>query len=467
MWPVASGPSVEICQAGQSKAVKALQSTDHKPCRGSICLGQTPVELVAAFRLSLLSFLISCLTVISNPHVTDAVWTRLRLYFRSTGMSGDVALIVVPIFLSTFAVILVGARCVVRFGVQKEKGFDDVFVVLASCCSLILTSLCILGKLINICKRSSADKISTGYSQKNGDRTDDLDVDALRKVWIANLTINFALPAIKIAVLLQYLEFFIWPKHRCASWILLVGVAIYGTLAVLTSILTCLPVHLFWTMTDPQQCINIRAFVSVTAVWDLVTNISILALPMMAVVRWAQPKAEKLAFAGLYILGTLAIAACASRLYAVATSDLIAPIRNSLTLWLSTTVELNLIIFCASLPALNVIVDRLCPGFLASWSGPPRRVSHSRAWMKITGRDSPSRPPTELRTSSAQLRRSSTHSATAASVAVSDAPTMASVTTNNRGSAHPGALVVIPEDVEAAGRPMPSRFWARASMLSR
>lgn len=309
----------------------------------------------------------------------------------------------------------------------------------------------------------NADASAECYRPTPADNQDD-DIRAKQSIWAITLIANIALPVAKIAILLQYLDFFIWPKYRYASWMLLVGVAFYGLMAVMASIMSCMPISSFWFMVDEPRCINFRAFTMVSAIWDMVTNILILSLPMSAVVRWAQPKAERWAFTGLYFLGILAVMASAMRIYGSHTKSLMTPLSDNVRTWLSTMAEINIIILCASLPPLSALIDRWFPGFLAGWNGSERRVSHSRAWMKLKGRDSPQlpmelRPPTAQ---SEQSRRPSAHSGTVASVP-SEAPTMASVTTNNRGSAHPGALVVIPEDNEAAGKPLPSRTWLRSS----
>ncbi|KPI43343.1 uncharacterized protein AB675_6835 [Cyphellophora attinorum] len=325
---------------------------------------------------------------------------------------GDVALVVLSVFLASFSLVFVAARCAARWGIRKEYGVVDGFVVLALCCAITHAALFIV--------EFSRDKTNT----------DGLDVSGLRIVWIANLVANLGLPIAKIAILLTYLDFFIWPKHQSASRILLAGVASYA--------------------------------------WDLFTNIAILALPMMAVVRWAQPRGEKLAFTGLYTLGFVAIVMSVIRLWRSDEGDPMSPISDNTALWFGIDTQLNVIIWCASLPSLGALLDRFFPGCLASWSSAPgRRVSHHRAWLKIPGRESP-HPPTELRPPTALSRRPSAHStADSAKSAASDAPSMASVTTNNRGSAHPGALVIIPEDIEDTSKPLPSRSWKRGSRTSR
>lgn len=228
--------------------------------------------------------------------------------------------------------------------------------------------------------------------------------------------------------------------------------------------MSCTPISSFWFSSDNPSCINIRAFSLATAIWDLLTSLCILAIPMFAVIRWAQPKGEQLAFNGLYCLGGLACVASCVRIYGLQMGNAIEATSDNVLLWISTTAELNLIILCASLPTLGPLIDRLFPGLLANWSDSGRRPSHSRAWAKITGRESPQGSvELELPPPLNQSRRPSAQSL-AASMAASDAPSAISVTTNNRGSAHPGALVHIPEDVEAAGRPLPPRVWLRDSM---
>lgn len=64
-------------------------------------------------------------------------------------MSGDVVLVVLSILLATLAFVLVGARCVARFAIRKEKGAEDGFVILALVCSVALAALFVGGEEAN------------------------------------------------------------------------------------------------------------------------------------------------------------------------------------------------------------------------------------------------------------------------------------------------------------------------------
>lgn len=307
------------------------------------------------------------------------------------------------------------------------------------------------------------------------------------------LITNFGIPIIKISILCQYLDFFIWSKYRQASWALVVGVAAFGLAAVTTSIFACLPIQDFWLASSNPQCVNLSAFTTATAAWDVLTNTLILVLPMFAVARWAQPTAERWAFAAMYGLGLVACVASGLRLYGLHAGDIMraSPTHNS-SLWLSTTVEFNVLILCASLPTLGPLIDRCFPGFLSQWwcgdstGAAGRRPSYTRTWLKLKGRDSPQPQPPAVelqrngstnsgrdagafRAPSALSQTSSLPSTTVtapapAAISANFGATIVSVTTNKRGSAHPGALVLIPEDLmERGDGQMPSRLWVRDS----
>ncbi|ETN43185.1 uncharacterized protein HMPREF1541_02343 [Cyphellophora europaea CBS 101466] len=365
-------------------------------------------------------------------------------------MSGDAALVAVSIALSVLSLQAVLLRCISRFAVAKQYGLEDALVILALCCSICLAILFTLDFT------SIDDESSNGFPS----------TQSLEILWAALLLSNIGIPLIKTSILLQYLDFFIWPKHRNTSWVLLGGVAAFGAAGAVVSIFSCLPVQAFWIMTEDSQCVDIRAFTLTSAAWNLCTDALVLALPMFAVARWAQPTAERWAFAGLYALGFIACIASGMRLYGLHTGDVMRASGDNTTLWISTAVELNTIILCATLTTLGPLTDRCFPGFLSSWLNSGRRPSYSRTWLKLKGRDSPQPAAVELRPGQPHepARAPSALSQTSAPSAPApfETPTMTSVTTNKRGSAHPGALVMIPVDLER-GENKPPRLLVRDS----
>lgn len=315
--------------------------------------------------------------------------------------------------------------------------------------------------------RNADHSLTSSTTTQNNDFPD---TTSLQILWASILFSHLGIPVIKISILSQYLNFFIWPKYRNASWVLLAGVAGFGIASVVVSILACIPVQAFWTIVEDRtpQCVNIQAFAIATAAWDVLTNTLILLLPMLAVARWAQPTAERWAFAGMYGLGAVACIASGMRLYGLHIGDVMRASGDNTSLWISTTVEFNLIILCASLPTLRPLIDHCFPGFLSNWCDSGRRPSYTRTWLKLKGRCESPHPPNG---SAVELRGaggldpprppSALSQASAPSNTPSDAPTMVSVSTNKRGSAHPGALVIIPEDLERGTNQMPSRFWVK------
>lgn len=65
-------------------------------------------------------------------------------------MSGNVAVVVLSVFLASLSSILVAARCVARFAIRKEKGVEDGLVILALCCSIIQAALFVIGENTSI-----------------------------------------------------------------------------------------------------------------------------------------------------------------------------------------------------------------------------------------------------------------------------------------------------------------------------
>jgi hypothetical protein len=397
-------------------------------------------------------------------------------------MSGDVALLAVSIAVTAIALLAVASRSIARLAIAKQGSIEDGLVIFALCCSIALTILFSLGTLIHPRARHIADAVfQTEYSDTTVDDNAFPKPYALQILWAALLISTLATPLAKLAILSQYLDFFIWPRYRHASRILLAAVTAFGVVAAAVSLLACLPISAFWDMAQGERCIDVQAFSFTIAIWDLVSNVAILALPMLAVARWSQLKAERLAFTCLYILGVVACTAAALKIYGLHSGNIMqAPSRNTI-FWISTAVELNMILICASLPAVGPLIDHLIPGFLANWTDPGRRPSYSRTWLKIKGNpysnsirsESPqawfpfaSATTVELRTKPEPQRTQSPLSGAKASITQdTKSSTMVSVTTNKRGSAHPGALVHIP-DLESnleQGMPKPPRMWFRDS----
>jgi hypothetical protein len=71
---------------------------------------------------------------------------------------GDVALVVLSVFLASFSLVFVAARCAARWGIRKEYGVVDGFVILSLCCAIIHAALFIVGMDIHARYCSRADE---------------------------------------------------------------------------------------------------------------------------------------------------------------------------------------------------------------------------------------------------------------------------------------------------------------------
>jgi hypothetical protein len=102
---------------------------------------------------------------------------------------------------------------------------------------------------------------------------------------------------------------------------------IWGTFALLTaflgaSIMTvflqCIPLSQFWDLTllpHEKNCINTTAFFYSTSVFNIVTDVWILLLPVKLLWRVQRPTFQKVVLLGVFAVGSFACIASCIRLY--------------------------------------------------------------------------------------------------------------------------------------------------------
>ena len=92
--------------------------------------------------------------------------------------------------------------------------------------------------------------------------------------------------------------------HRC-SLMIGIGVVIYWITSVLGILLNCIPIRSNWESTDRKRCINITAFFLTLELFNCLLDVAMLALALRMVQGLQMPKKQKLAVAGIFLLGSL------------------------------------------------------------------------------------------------------------------------------------------------------------------
>lgn len=104
---------------------------------------------------------------------------------------------------------------------------------------------------------------------------------------------------------MQYYRVFAAKVTRIASATMIVVLAIYGTWAVLSAFLNCIPVEKFWKPSVPGNCLSEKGLWFSNAAMHISTDVAIFLIPIPALSALQLPKRQKVAMAGIFALGGL------------------------------------------------------------------------------------------------------------------------------------------------------------------
>lgn len=110
----------------------------------------------------------------------------------------------------------------------------------------------------------------------------------------------------KLSVLLQFLRFFVTSKTRRACWALAWLVGVYGGVIFVVSIYSCHPIAFFWNKSiRGGSCIDLLAFWYTNAIFNIVTDIAVVTLPIHVLRTLQVPRQQKWALMVIFALGGL------------------------------------------------------------------------------------------------------------------------------------------------------------------
>ncbi|EAT84416.1 hypothetical protein SNOG_08140 [Parastagonospora nodorum SN15] len=123
----------------------------------------------------------------------------------------------------------------------------------------------------------------------------------------------------------------------------------------------CRPLHKMWDLTGmvPGSCINTSVFIYITSATNILLDIWILILPIKLLLSIQRPGREKSALLAIFALGAFSCIASIVRLYSVriftTSTD---PFFSSVPINTWSQIEINVGIWCASIPALKALFSK-------------------------------------------------------------------------------------------------------------
>ncbi|KAH7128150.1 hypothetical protein B0J11DRAFT_430864 [Dendryphion nanum] len=256
--------------------------------------------------------------------------------------------VVIPFHIISWATVVF--RLYTRFRIQRNPGWDDLFVVLAAIFNLI-AMVCFLvginygmGKHLIYIPLPHIERVFTWLYIQNG----------------SYHTTSFF---IKVSLLCQYLRLFRNGILRTTCWIVMVLVCLWGAAYCFLAWFPCFPVRGFWDRSVDAKCYAfgmssisgaMAAFTSFAAT-NMAFDTIIFLIPLTKYFKPGLGRKEYLALTALFSLGSIVVILAALRLWSAANRDPQAPSSLDFTWWYPITLilaclEVDFALMCASMP---------------------------------------------------------------------------------------------------------------------
>ncbi|KAH9903640.1 hypothetical protein F4778DRAFT_790696 [Xylariomycetidae sp. FL2044] len=147
-------------------------------------------------------------------------------------------------------------------------------------------------------------------------------------------------------------------------------ISLNGFLFIIVTIFQCRPVSDYWTLSaTPQDCIDEGAHLTAASVINTVTDFIVVLLPIKTVIDLDLPAKQRAIVMGLFGAGLVASSAGIVRTYFTWLMTTTPDHDRTWSVWVvsfSSSIELNLGILCASIPATKPFFADYLPKFIGS-----------------------------------------------------------------------------------------------------
>ncbi|KAE8351747.1 integral membrane protein [Aspergillus coremiiformis] len=292
----------------------------------------------------------------STQHIVHPRGDETKSYLSNGGKSG----MAVSISFTVLATIFVLARVYTRAGIMKRMEPNDYMVLIALVLSYVFMAFFIIESF-------------HGMGMHGADIPPAILLKQMKAFWITIPFYNAALLSAKASILLQYFRVFPTSRMRLINWTMLGILGIYGSWAVLSGFLNCIPVAKFWDKTIPGYCLAEKGLWFSNASMHIATDLAILVIPIPALSQLDLPKRQKIALITVFALGGFVCITSVCRLVSLKKiADSTDPTFDNVGAATWSAVECNVGIICACLPTLRPLVSRIVPHLLSTLSSRSR-----------------------------------------------------------------------------------------------
>lgn len=202
--------------------------------------------------------------------------------------------------------------------------------------------------------------------------------------WTFQITYKLSIALNKASILLLFIRIMPQRFYRVSCWALLTLVSLFAVSTIIAGIFQCVPVDKAWHKKKPGHCYPLVNAWYANAIFSIITDCVILALPMRMVYQMKRDVREKaLLFMvfGLGIFVTITSILRMTSLHVATSSDTTYEVASGF--W--SIIEINVGVICVCLPPLRALLVRFISIHASTYSG---SCSHPSCASSSLGRRS-------------------------------------------------------------------------------
>ncbi|KAJ5609503.1 hypothetical protein N7528_010070 [Penicillium herquei] len=278
------------------------------------------------------------------------------VYLSNRGVQG----LTYSVVFTALATCFVGLRVYTRSRIMGKMESNDWMVIIALANSYVFMGLDIV-------------EATSGMGMHLKDIPPNILERQMKAFWLTIPFYNAAVLCAKASILMQYFRVFPTHRMRVVCWIMITILGIYGTWAVISAFLNCIPVAKFWDDSISGFCLSKPGLWFSNASMHITTDLVILIIPIPALIAIDIPRKQKAALMILFALGGFVCITSIVRLVSLKKiADSTDPTYDNVGAASWSAIECNTGIICACLPTLKPLISKFVPGLLSSLNGSRR-----------------------------------------------------------------------------------------------
>ncbi|CAI7578373.1 unnamed protein product [Penicillium crustosum] len=287
-------------------------------------------------------------------YIRDAIFRRDNdgIFMSARGAQG----LIVSVVFTALATCFVGMRMYTRIKLMNRVEANDWMVIIALVNSYIFMALDIVEAV-------------SGMGVHFKDIPPNIFLRQMKAFWLTIPFYNAAVLCAKASILMQYFRVFPTHRMRVVCWIMITILAIYGTWAVISAFLNCIPVAKFWDDSIQGYCLDKTKLWFSNASMHISTDVAILIIPIPALMAVDLPRKQKLALMIMFALGGFVCITSITRLISLKKiADSTDPTYDNVGAASWSAIECNTGIICACLPTLKPLIARVFPSMVSTFN---------------------------------------------------------------------------------------------------